>query len=79
MSVHYVPTTVLGAKYKREQSNAIHALCQSAFKIFIQFLPLSIFGMERNVPKKLNTSSQIQSILVTKSFLKCLVKVLNIL
>lgn len=38
MSVHYVPTNVLGAKYKREQSNAIHALCQSAFKIVIQFL-----------------------------------------
>lgn len=37
MSVHYVPTTVLGAKYNREQNNVIHALCQFVFKIFILF------------------------------------------
>lgn len=37
MSVHYVPTTVLGAKYNREQNNVIHALCQFVFKIVIQF------------------------------------------
>lgn len=33
------------------------------------FLPLSIFGMERNVPKKLHTFPQIQSILMKKMFL----------
>lgn len=69
MSVHYVPTTVLGSKYNREQNSVIHALCQFVFKIFIQFSSSLFFGMERNVPKKFNTFSQIQRVLMKKEIL----------
>lgn len=38
-------------------------------KYSYSFLPPSFFGMERNVPKKFNTFSQIQRVLMKKEIL----------